>query len=812
MWILREPIRWLRRSRGFAFAAVLILAPAIGAATAMFSIVDAVLVRGLPYRDAGRLQAVYESSDNGNLRTPSYPTVRDWQAQIGTANQAIEGVSFIRGNGASVLGPGGPEQRIAAYVDPEFFAVTGARATAGRIFVADDYRFDAPQVAIASFDFFQHQFNGDRSAIGRTVVIDSVPTTIIGVMPPGFAYPNFGSGGWLPPAVWEPITAFQRTNQALSLRGLHVDSRTILRMRAGSDSVRVTATLHTIEQRLAAEYPAEQGHWTSVALSSLANELFGQLRSTLIFISGAVVLLLLLACANVANLLLVRVSGRDRELAIRAALGAGSWRLTRLVVADAVAIAAAGGAVGLVLAHVALSFVRSYAAARLPFATEFVIDARVASFVVAASAGSALFLAIVTLLHRDRGRLAERLRGASSSSTAGSAGRRVRGVLVSLQLALAISVLIGAGLLVQSVRRLAAVDLGYDPRGLISFTIAPASHRFDSPADAAALYKRIIDAVRAVPGVDLAAAAGGALLPTKVETEEQRGAATPPTAAYHPISADFLAVMRLRVTAGRGFTDDDMRSPNGFLVTENLAKHLWPGTTAIGKRITVYRSSQARADFGQPITLPVVGVVADYHEFGADAKPPEQVCLPDTLAVWPWQKFVARSSRAAETVGAVTKAVESADPAIKFRGSPSVERTGPSFADPRFFVMTLMSAFAATALVLSAIGLYAVVAFGASQRTRELGIRIAVGATQRRILWFVASDVGTFVAVGTIAGLVVASMTTRVLRAMLFDTAPSDVETFVVVPVLFAAVAAIAAVIPAYRASRVDPLIALRAE
>jgi putative ABC transport system permease protein len=805
-------MRWLRRSPGFALAAVLILAPAIGGATAMFSIVDAVIVRGLPYRDAGRLQAVYESSDNGNLRTPSYPTVRDWQAQIGDANPAIEGVSFIRGNGVSVLGPGGPEQRIVAYVDSEFFSLTGARPLAGRALAADDYRFDAPQIAVASFDFFQHQFNGDRSAIGRTVVIDSMPTTIIGVMPPGFAYPNFGSGGWLPPAIWEPITAFQRTNQALSLRGLHVDSRTILRVRAGSDSARVTSTLHTIEQRLAAEYPAEQGHWTSVQLAGLSEELFGRFRSTLVLISGAVGLLLLLACANIANLLLVRVSSRDREMAIRAALGAGSWRLTRLVVADAVAIATAGGAVGLALAHVALSFVRSYAGARLPFATQFAIDARAASFVFVAAAGSALFLAIVPLLHRGHGRLAERLRGGSSSTTSGTAGRRVRGVLVSLQLALTIAVLIGAGLLVQSVRRLAAIDLGYDPRGLISFTIAPASHRYDEPADAAALYKRIIEAVRAVPGVDLAAAAGGALLPTKVETEEQRGAATPPTAAYHPISADYLGVLRLRIVAGRAFTDDDMRSPNGFLVTENLAKHLWPGTTAIGKRITVYRSSQARVDFGQPMTLPVVGVVSDYRAFGPDQNAPEQVFLPYTLEVWPWMNFVVRSSRSGQTLGAVTKAVQSVDPAIKFRGSPSLERTGPSFADPRFFVMTLMSAFAATALVLSAIGLYAVVAFGASQRTRELGIRIAVGATQRRILWFVASDAGVFVAVGTIAGLLVASMTTRVLRAMLFETAPSDLTTFIVVPFLLAGVAAIAAVIPAYRAARIDPLVALRAE
>ncbi len=806
--------RAIRRSPGFAIAAVAILAPAIGSATAMFSIVDAVFVRGLPYADPDRIQAVYESSDNGNQRTPSFPTVRDWRAAIGTTNDAIESVAFVRGSGVSIAEPGGPQQRIVAYIEPEFFGLMGLRPLLGRAITSVDDRLDAPPVAVVSFEFFERVLGGDRTALGKTVLVDSVPVAIVGVMPRGFAYPNFGSGGggWLPPSLWEPISVFQRTSNALSLRGLHVDSRTIIRVRPGVDSAHVARVMHTIEQRLADEYPVEQAHWTSIVLTRVSDELFDGLRATLLFIGAAISLLLLLGCANVANLLLIRVSSRDRELAVRAALGADVRQLVGLILAEAVVLSVVAGGVGLWLAQAALAFVRTYAAQRLPFATDFVIDGRAAAFVLVATVVVGMLIALPPALHGTHGRLAERLRGGASSSVAGAAGRRVRGALVSLQVALAIAVLVAAGLLGQSVRRLAAVDLGYDPRGLISITIAPPAHRYDAPADAAALYKRILDATRAVPGVELTAAAGGALLPTKVETEDQRGAATPPTAAYQPISTDFLAAMRVHVVAGRGFTDDDRRAPAGLLVTESLAKKLWPGASPIGQRITIHRSSQARADFGQPITLPVVGVVADYREFGRGQKPPDQVFLPYTLEVWPWMNFIVRSSRGAAVLPALTKAVQSAEPAIVFRGTPSVQQDGQSFSDPRFFVMALMSAFAAIALVLSAIGLYGVVSYGAAQRTRELGIRIAVGATRSRILALVIGDIAGFIAIGTVAGLAVAAMSAKLLSAMLFETTPTDVSTFIVVPVTLALVAALAAAIPAYRASGTDPLVVLRTE
>ncbi len=813
---LRDALRALRRAPAFSVIAIVLLALAIGSATATFSVVDAILVRGLPYANASRLQTVYERNDDGSLRVPSYPTFKDWQDNASTVHDAIDGFAFVRGNGVQVGTTGEPEQQIDAYVTPGFFQLMGARPTAGRTFLPDEERPGSPRVAVISHDFLMRRFAGDaRAALGKTITVDSMPTTIIGVMPRGFAYPNFGGGGgWVPPALWQPIAVFDATHGALRLRGLHVDSRALLRLRSGADSARAAAAMRTIQQRLATEYPVEQAHWTSITIRGLSEELFGQLGSTLTLISGAILLVLLLACANVANLLLVRNSVRARELAVRSALGASAWRLACHLLTEAGVIAVTAGIAGAALGAAIVKFLRPYAAQRLPFATDIAIDARTLLFVFAVSALTALFIGALPAIHsRDRD-LVTRLRDGQAAGTAGAA-RRVRNVLIVVQFSLAITVLVAAGLLIQSVRRVSNVDLGYDTNGVATFTIFPPAGKYDAPAQAAALYRRILDAVHAIPSVEAAAAAGGALLPTRLEVEGRQDGGAGPQVAYHPISTEFLKVFRLRVIDGRGFTDDDMRSPSGFLITETLAKRLWPGASAVGHRITVHRSSQARADFAQPITMPIVGVVADYHEFGREAKPPEQVFLPYTLEVWPWMNFIIRVPPTAATLAAIESAVKTIDPAIGWRGGkPSAlnARSSPALTDPRVFVTTLMSGFAATALLLAAIGLYGVVAYGVAQRTREIGVRIAIGATSRSILTLVLGQAAVLVAVGVGAGLLAAAASATLVRAMLFETTPTDVTTFVVVPLVLAAVAAVASVAPAYRATRTDPIIAIRAE
>ena len=368
MWNdLRTTLRSLRRAPVFAVVSVVTLALAIGSAAAVFSVVDAVFIRGLPYRDAGRLHTIYEQSEAGGTRVPSFPTYLDWQAQTDALRGTIDGFAFVRGDGVMIDSPSGPERTIDAFVTPGFFALMGNQPEMGRAFLPEDEQPGSPRVAVVSHDFFVKRFNGNASAIGATINVDSVPTKIIGVMPPSFAFPNFAGGGfWLPPTLWQPIAVFQATKTALTKRSLHVDSRAIVRVSAGADAPRVASAMRTIQQRLAAEYPVEQARWTSARTRTLSEEMFGPLPTTLFMIGAAIALVLILACANTANLMLVRASVRAKDLAVRAALGAGAWRLARHQLMEVAVIAFAAGVGGIALATAFVGALRPYAAQRLP--------------------------------------------------------------------------------------------------------------------------------------------------------------------------------------------------------------------------------------------------------------------------------------------------------------------------------------------------------------------------------------------------------------------------------------------------------------
>ncbi|HEY7878188.1 MAG TPA: ABC transporter permease [Gemmatimonadaceae bacterium] len=816
-------VRTLRRSPGFTIIAVVTLALGVGSTTAAFSVVDTIMLRGLPYRDANRLWTIYERSDDGSLRTPSYPTFNDWQAQNASIPAVIEGMAFVRGDQVHLPGHHEEVRQIGAFVSPGFFDLMGTPPLLGRTFLPDEERSGASNVAVISYDLFMQRFGGDRATLGRVVDMDGVPTTIVGVMPRAFAYPNFGGDAWIPTRLWEPITAFDAAHPGvLARRELHVDSRTVIRVRAGGgggggvDSTHAAAVMRTIEQRLAAAFPADQQHWTSVALQPVSSEMFGGLASALLLIAAAIALVLLLACANVANLFLVRGSARGRELAVRTALGAGRWRLVRQLLMEALLIAGIAGSLGVALAFALVGFVRHTMDAQLPFSAQLSVDGRTAIFALAASCVTALLVGLAPALQATGGPLMRRIRSGSTAAVGGTRERRVRNLLVSVQFALALTLLIGAGLLIQSFRRLVSVPLGYDPTNVIQFTVAPPAHAYDTPAAAAALYARILDAVHAVPSVQFAAAAGGALLSTSVERADEPATGQPLVqAVYHPVSTDYLRTMRISMVAGRWFTDDDMRTPmaGGFVINEKLARMMWPGSSPIGQRITVRRQSQARTDVGQPITLPVVGVTADVRQFGAAADASAEVFLPYTLEVWPWMNFVVRAPNAERLLGAVTAAVRSTDPAIEFRGDPGVMRAGAAAIDAQRRLMTaVLSGFAAGALLLAAIGLYGISAYSVTQRTREIGVRIALGASERRVVALVLRDGVTFVVLGAAAGLAGAVASTRLIRAMLFDTTATDPATFAIVTIVLAAVAVAAIYGPARRAARTDPTIAIRAE
>ena len=811
---LRLGVRSLLRSPAFSVVAVGTLAVGIGCTTAAFSVLDTAVWRAMPYERPELLQTVFERSDDGGLRVPSYPTFRDWQTQSTTVSNAIAGMAFVRGDGVILPMPNGPEREIAAYVTPGFFALMGTKPGIGRGFAPDEEQLGGPRVAILSYDYFLKQFGGDPQTIGKVVDVDSIPTTVIGVMPHGFAYPNFGDPGYLlGPSLWQPIAVFEATHAALTLRGLHVDSRAVLRLRAGVDSARAATAMRTIAQRLAVEYPVEQAHWSSVAMQPIADEMFGSQRQTIALISGAIGLVLLLACANVANLSLVRASARSREYAVRAALGAGRTRLAQHLLCESLVLALVSGAVGVWLSIGLVSYVRSAATSRVPFAAELGIDGRAALFALIASIMTMLLVGSLPALQTTRSRTMENLRSAASAAIGGRREARARNLLVSLQFALAVTLLIGAGLLIQSFRRMIATSLGYDPNDTIEFLISPPRHRYESPSEAAALYARIIEAVRGVPGVTGAAAGGGALLPVKVESDATSGGRAEQSAIYHTVSADYRNTMRIPLVAGRWFTEDDMRSPVGFVVSQRLANKLWPGASALGKRVTVRRASQARADFGQPITLSVIGVLADVREGGPEDEPSAELYLPYTLEVWPWMRFVVRAVNAPRALPTVERAVRGVEPALNFLGKPSVAATGMDAIDSeRRFVTFVVAGFSVCALLLATVGLYGTVSYTVVQRTRELGVRIALGASGRSIVGLVMRDSSVFVIVGGMVGMMGALAATRVIRSLLFQTTSTDVATFIAVPLLFVVAAAFASYRSARRAARTDPMIAMRGE
>lgn len=811
---LRHAARALRRAPAFTVVAIAVLALGIAGATAAFSVLDTVVLRGMPYHDADRLRTIYETADDGNGRTPSYPTFLDWQAQARSVSAAIDGFAFIRGDQVSLPGGEADDRKIVAYVSPGFFRLMGSRPWLGRTFSADEEQPGAARAAILSYDLFADRFGGDRTVVGRVVDLDGMPTTIVGVMPPNFAYPNFGGDGWVPTKLWEPIAAFGATHpDVLTRRGLHVDSRTMVRLAAGADSVRAVTAMRTIERRLAAEYPADQAHWTGVVLQSMSSELLGGMEHSLELIAGAVGLVMLLACANVATLFLIRAGARARDTAVRSALGASRRRVAQQPVCEAVLVAAAAGGLGVLLAAALVGFTRHSVSGLVPFGDTLRLDARAVLFAVAASLVTAVIVGMVPAVHTSAVQAMRLVRSGAAAAVGGRRERRARNLLVVVQFALALSLLVGAGLLLQSFRRLLAVPLGYDADGLVSFAISPTSHAYDRPAAAAALYGRILEAERAVPGVEAAAASGGALLPTPVESAGAAPNGEPLRALYHPVSPDYLRAMRIPMVAGRWFTDADVRAPlgGGLVVSATLARQL--GGNVIGRRITIHRQSQARADFGQPITLPVIGVVGDVHEYGPSQDAGAEVYLPYTLEVWPWMSFVVRATDAAGVQRAVGDAVRRVEPAIRFHSGPVVMHGGAAqVGAQRRFLTSVVTGFASLALVLAAIGLYGIAAYGVAQRTREIGVRMALGATEKRVVSLVVREAIVLVAMGVACGALLAAASTHMIRAMLFGTSAADPATLAGVAIVLAVVAVLAVYAPARRASRIDPSIAIRGD
>jgi putative ABC transport system permease protein len=810
---VRHLLRSLRASPGFALIAILTIALGISITTAVVSIADHVLVRGLPFRASGRLVTMFERDKTGDGRIPSAPTAGDWQRDPGVA-QVFEGLTFIRGDGMRVAIGEATETLGTAFVAPEFFTLIGVRPMQGRLLSADDHGADAPRVAVMSHRIWKRRFGGDPAMVGRSISVDSVPTTIVGILPPGAEYPGFAE-------LWIPI-AHYRHQEILARRGLHADSRTIARLRPGVDSARATAAMRGVGTRLGAEYPTEQGGWLP-AMQPLRNEIIGNVQPMLLALTGAAIAVLLLVCANVAGLLLARLTTRSREFAIRSALGASRRRIIAQLVTESFVLAAIGGTVGVGFAALGIGLTKKFAATRIPRAEELAIDVRVLAIAAAATLITAMLCGLWPAIRATRPRVGGTLRASASGSIGIHAEARMRRALVSTQFALALVLLVGAGLLMQSFRRAATVDVGFEPDGLLSVRIAPPPGAYPDSRSAAALYARLIEAARQVPGVINAgfinhAPFGSAAITTTLTVEGRAQGDSSSQVFYRTVSDSYLPVMRMSMAGGRWFEADDIRSPGGrFIINETLAREHWQGASALGQRITVTRASQARPDFGQPITGTIVGIVADVHQAGQDIAPVPEVYVPYTLETWPWGMLMIHA-RDGASIPALANAIRSVDPRLLPAGPAGDAAFGRmddalrSQLEPRRFSMSLIATFALCALVLAAMGMYGVVAHGIAQRTREIGVRKALGATDRVIVSVIFRESLIVIGVGVVLGCAGAWAAARLIRGLLFDTDIADPLAYVATVALLTGVALVATYLPARQATRLQPSIALRAD
>jgi predicted permease len=812
---VRQTIRSLARTPAFTAVAVLTLTLGIGVTTAIVSVVDHVLLHSLPFRDAGRLVMLLERGDRGGLRGPSAPTSADWK-QDPAAAQAFDGISYQRGDGATLIHGDASEAIGVAYVEPDFFTILGARPVLGRPLTADDHRRDAPPVAVISYELWQKSFGGDPKTVGQRVLIDSVPTTIVGVMPLGGTYPGFASA-------IQPVSHYAH-QEILTRRGVHADSRTIARLKPGVDSARAVALMRTVDARLAAAYPVEQAHW-NVAMIPLRNDILGGIGPTLYTLAGAAIAVLLLTCANVANLLLARIASRSRELAVRAALGASRARITRQLLTESLVLSIIGGVLGTTVAAFVVTLARKLPPDRLPRVNELAIDGRVLAVAILAAIATTVLCGLWPAFRATRASSAEHLRSGSKGGVGLRSETRMRRALVVVQFALALVLLVGAGLLLQSFRRALDVDIGFDPHGLVTVRLNPAGTRYPKGEDAAALYTRLMAAARTVPGVQDAAFIqhfpfGPAAILSPVEIDGRPASDTASRQVfYRTVSASYLKTMKMRMVAGRWFDESDMRSPGGgFIINQAMAKQYWAEENPIGKRLTLRRSSQVRPNFGEPLPGVVIGVVADVHQVRQDFDPLPEAYVPYTLEPWAWGNLVVRARDASATIRPLRDAIIAIDPQLIEHGSSGdsrfeiVESSVKSSLAPRKLSMWLIGGFALCALVLAAIGMYGVVAYGITQRTKELGVRKALGATDTGIASLVLRESLVLTGFGVVVGCAGAWGATRFIRGQLFETPQVDPLAYGATIGLLAAVAVIATWLPARRAMRLDPTIAMRSE
>jgi len=820
---VRFALRTLRKSPGFTIVAVLALAIGIGGNTAIFSLVDAVRARALPYQEPERLVGLFGNVQRTTVerRGTSYPDYADWRAQ---ATSFVDMAAFDSLT-ATLFTKEEPERLTGERVSPGYFSIIGISPARGRTFRSDeDAVGNAADVVILSDGLWKRRFGSDPNIIGHTITLNTRACTVVGIMPPGFKGLTDSAEFWAP-------FAFQMSADALAQRG-NRGFAPVARLKDGVSLASAQAEMDTIARRLETAYP-QSNEKRGVEVSPLAVELVGALRPALLMLMAAVAFVLLIACANVANLVLTRSEARRREIAVRTALGAGRGRLLRQLITESCVLTLIGAAAGILLARVAVDTLLASSPVTFPSFVVPGLDLRVAAFTIVVSLACGILVGLAPGLQSR----AVDLSNALKESAKGSGGRRsqqVRGALVIAEVSMAVVLLIGAGLMIRSVRNLVGLDPGFNPSSVLTLRVnIPRAAAPAAPAPAApsgqggtpalpptppplvVQARSLVQRVRAVPGVVAATlsndlpldGSAGAVFYT-AEGQPPVTAQNVPRAYIHTVSPDFFATLGIPLAQGRTFADNELtQQATAIVVSDQVVKRFWPGQDAIGKRLKL-----GAAGSNNP-WLSIVGVVGDVKYRGLPANPTKDpdIYLPflDRNAIV--AIAVRTTSEPTAVAGAIRSAIRAADPSITVYSVRSMdELIGAQTAQSRF-IMWLMGAFAAIALSLAVIGIYGVMSYLVAQRTREIGVRLALGAAGSDILRLVVGNGARLIAVGIVIGIAATFALERLVSTLLFGVTALDAAAAIAVAVL-AAVALLACYVPALRATRVSPITALRYE
>jgi len=811
---LRYGLRMLMKHRLVTTIAVITLALGIGANTAIFSVVNAVLLNPLPYREPDRVVALWENVPNQGRSRVAPANFHDWKKQ----NTVFEDVAAFGRNSLTLTGDGEPEQLVGARVSSGYFAAIGVEPIIGRSFTAEEYEVGKGRVVILDHALWQRRYGGDRNIINRNITLDNTSYTVVGVMPRGLYPVSPLNPGRLTfdeqeQNYWLPMSF---TAEWAAARSAHVLG-VVARLKQGVSKEQATAEMNAIGARLEKEYPANRGE--GILVSPFMNEVVGNVRPALLTLLGAVGVVLLIACANVAGLLLAQHAGRSKEIAIRAALGAGRRRLVRQFFIEGLLLSLLGTAAGLVLASFGLKVLLQFVPAGVPRLAQVSLNWRVLGFTILIALGTCLIFGLIPALETSRLDLNSALEHSSRTSGPGASKLRFRQLLVVFQISMAVMLVIGAGLLVKSFWLLQRVDPGFESEHVLSAGLTLTISKYSEPEQINNFHKQLLERVSAIPGVKHATIAyDHPLVSNWIDSFQVEGRVLPAdsrsqSANFVPIGPEYFDTVGLKLAGGRRFTPlDDENHPGVVLVNESFVKQYFPNENALGQKMRL--GPPGRIWRNKKLTsFEIVGVVRDVKLAGLEAPSEPAYYIPASQAPLEDMTILVRTTTdPLSIVGALRQVVWSIDPNQPISNVSTLEKVVDDSVAPRRLNMLLMGLFGGLAMLLSAVGIYGLLSHAVTQRTQEMGIRMALGAQVNDVLRLVLKQGMMLALAGEAIGLVGAFALTRLIRGLLFGVTPNDVTTFVVVAAVLGIVALLACYFPARRATKVDPLIALRYE